>query len=107
MATGADTPLLLCYDGSEAARRAIVRAAGVLRIRDAVVLTVWQPTLPSAALPGRARLRAWSTTSSSIGAAAELGERIANEGARVAQGAGLQTEPVAVEGHRTGLEDDP
>ena len=44
MATGADTPLLLCYDGSEPARHAIARAADLLRTRNAVVLTVWQPT---------------------------------------------------------------
>ena len=44
MATGADTPLLLCYDGSEPAKHAIERAADLLRTRHAVVLTVWQPT---------------------------------------------------------------
>ena len=44
MATGADTPLLLCYDGSDPAKHAIERAADLLRTRHAVVLTVWQPT---------------------------------------------------------------
>lgn len=96
MATGADTPLLLCYDGSEPAKRGIMRAAGVLRIRHAVVLTVWQPTVALGSF-------AWAGAAESMvnyveldRAAAELGERIASEGARVAQGAGMQTEPVAV-----------
>ena len=34
MATGADTPLLLCYDGSEPAKHAIERAADLLRAPD-------------------------------------------------------------------------
>src|SRR4051794_12319086 len=43
-ASRADGPLLLCYDGSEHARDAVERAGSLFAGRDAVVLTVWQPT---------------------------------------------------------------
>src|SRR5204863_1337877 len=37
-------PLLLCYDGSEAAARAIERAGSLFAGREALVVTVWHPT---------------------------------------------------------------
>jgi nucleotide-binding universal stress UspA family protein len=97
MATGADTPLLLCYDGSDPAKHAIERAAGLLRTRHAVVLTVWQPTAVLGSF-------AWAGATESMlnyveldRTAAELGGRIVGEGARVAEQAGMQAEPLAVE----------
>ena len=97
MATGADTPLLLCYDGSDPAKHAIERAADLLRARHAVVLTVWQPTAVLGSF-------AWAGATESMlnyveldRAAAELGGRIVSEGARVAEEAGMQAEPLAVE----------
>jgi nucleotide-binding universal stress UspA family protein len=96
MATGADTPLLLCYDGSEPAKHAIERAADLLGTRHAVVLTVWQPTAVLGSF-------AWAGATESMlnyveldRAAAGLAERIASEGAGVAQDAGMRTEPLAV-----------
>ena len=97
MATSADTPLLLCYDGSEPAKHAIERAAALLRVRHAVVLTVWQPT---AGLGSFAWADAMDTMLDYVEldrAAAELGGRIVQEGVRVARDAGLQAEPLAVE----------
>jgi nucleotide-binding universal stress UspA family protein len=35
--------VLLCYDGSDDAAAAIAQAAGLLKSRDALVLTVWEP----------------------------------------------------------------
>jgi nucleotide-binding universal stress UspA family protein len=97
MATGADTPLLLCYDGSDPAKHAIERAADLLRTRHAVVLTVWQRTAVLGSF-------AWAGATESMlnyveldRAAAELGGRIVSEGARVAEEAGMQAEPLAVE----------
>ena len=97
MATGADTPLLLCYDGSEPAKHAIQRAAELLRARHAVVLTVWQPTAVLGSF-------AWAGATESMlnyveldRAAAELGGRIVSEGAHVAQEAGIEAETLAVE----------
>ena len=40
----ADGPLLLCFDGSARAARAINRAGALFAGRDALVVTVWQPT---------------------------------------------------------------
>ena len=97
MAKGADTPLLLCYDGSEPAKHAIERAADLLGTRHAVVLTVWQPTAVLGSF-------AWAGATESMlnyveldRAAAELGARIVSEGARVAEEAGMHAEPLAVE----------
>jgi nucleotide-binding universal stress UspA family protein len=78
----ADGPLLLCYEGSEDAKHAIEHAGRVLGGRDALVVTVWQPTL-------------------ALGkSAADLGERVARDGVRIAQQAGLYAKPVAVEATR-------
>ena len=97
MATGADTPLLPCYDGSEPAKHAIERGADLLGTRHAVVLTVWQPTAVLGSF-------AWAGATESMlnyveldRAAAELGARIVSEGARVAEEAGMHAEPLAVE----------
>ena len=38
-----ERPVLIAYDGSEAARAAIARAAELLSQRPALVLTTWQP----------------------------------------------------------------
>jgi nucleotide-binding universal stress UspA family protein len=93
----ADGPLLLCYDGSEDAKRAIEGAGALFAGRRALVVTVWQPT---AVLISSAWLGA---TASEVDffeldrAAAEAGARAAEEGVRVALEAGLEAEPVAVE----------
>jgi hypothetical protein len=65
MTTGTDGPLLLCYDGSEDARHAIERAGALLGGRQALVLTVWQPTRGLGSFAWAARLQPWSTSSSS------------------------------------------
>jgi nucleotide-binding universal stress UspA family protein len=41
-----DRPVLICYDGSDEAHRAIAAAAGLLRGRKAVVLDVGPPLTP-------------------------------------------------------------
>ncbi len=93
----ADGPLVLCYDGSDDAAHAIERAGRLLGGRDALVVTVWQgaPALSSFAFAG--------ATDSMFDfveadrAAAERGGRVADEGVRIAEQAGLRAEPVAVE----------
>jgi nucleotide-binding universal stress UspA family protein len=91
-----DGPLLLCFDGSERAARAIERAGTLFAGRDAVVLTVW----PSTSLGSLA----WSGVTASMveffrfdRADAEFGHRVADEGVRIAIEAGLHATPVAVE----------
>jgi nucleotide-binding universal stress UspA family protein len=92
----ADGPLLLCFDGSERAARAIERAGALFAGRDALVVTVWQP--PSLGS------HAWSGVTASMveffkfdRASAEAGRRVADEGVRIAIEAGLQATPLAVE----------
>jgi nucleotide-binding universal stress UspA family protein len=94
----ADGPLLLCYEGSEDAKHAIEHAGRVLGGRDALVVTVWQPT---PALSGFASAGATDSTFDFVEvdrAAADLSERVARDGVRIAQQAGLHAKPVAVEG---------
>jgi nucleotide-binding universal stress UspA family protein len=92
----ADGPVLLCYDGSEAATRAIERAGALFAGRDALVVTVWQPTSLGSI--------AWSGVTASMvdffrsdRTAVETGGRVADEGVGIATEAGLLAAPIAVE----------
>ena len=69
-ASSAAGPLLLCYDGSEDAKHAIERAGELFAGRQALVVTVHQPT--------------------------PADSRVADEGVRIAQVAGLDAEPVTI-----------
>src|SRR5215213_8848734 len=90
-------PLLVGYDGSEHAKDAIRSAAGLLSVKDALVVTVWQPTSDLGAF-------AWYGAGPNLvnfdeldRAGAEAGGRVADEGARIARDAGLRAEPLAIE----------
>jgi nucleotide-binding universal stress UspA family protein len=96
-ASGADGPLLLCYDGSADARRAIERAGALFAGKDALVLTVSQPT-------SAPRSSAWLGETPDMvdfpaldRAAADAGGRVADAGVRIAQHAGLRAQPLAVQ----------
>lgn len=89
-------PLLLCFDGSERAARAIKRAAALFAGRDALVVTVWEPTALGSI--------AWSGVTASMveffrldRAGADAARRVADAGVRIAIDAGLQATPLAVE----------
>jgi len=96
-ASSAHGPLLVCFDGSENARRAIERAGALFSGRRALVATVWQPIADLNSF-------AWTgPTASPVdlvelnrAAAADAG-RVADDGVRVALEAGLRAEPLAVE----------
>jgi nucleotide-binding universal stress UspA family protein len=95
----ADGPLLLCYDGSEDAAHAIKRAGELFAGRRALVLMVWHQ--PVAALGGIA----WSGESPNMAdvpgfdrEVAENAGRVADDGVRLAERAGLLAEPLAVQG---------
>ena len=93
----ADGPLLLCYEGSEDAKRAIEHAGSVLAGRDALVVTVWHPT---EALGSSASAGATDGTFDVVEverAAADVGERVARHGVHIARQAGLHAKPLAVE----------
>jgi nucleotide-binding universal stress UspA family protein len=92
-----DGPLLIGYDGSEHAKNAIRSAARLLTVRDALVVTVWQPTSDVGAF-------AWYGAGPNVvnfaeldRAGAEAGGRVAEEGAEIAREAGLRAESVAIE----------
>jgi nucleotide-binding universal stress UspA family protein len=97
--TSADGPLLLCYDGSGDAAHAIERAGELFAGRRALVAMVWHQ--PLAGLGGIAR------SGESPGMvdvpeldreAAEKAGRVAADGVRLAEQAGLIAEPLAVQG---------
>jgi nucleotide-binding universal stress UspA family protein len=100
--TAADQPVLIAYDGSDTARRAVREAAKLLGPRHVLVVTVWEPALayetelPAAGLEMPA-------VPVDIEGAHELEEelhqrarRTAQEGAELAQSVGLQAKGLAV-----------
>jgi nucleotide-binding universal stress UspA family protein len=90
-------PLLLCYDGSADAVRAIEHAGAVLPGSRALVLTVWErlATFDGSAWLGEA---AGATADIlDLDHEAERAARVAADGVRVAKQAGLEAEPLTVE----------
>lgn len=91
-----DGLLLICYDGSEDAKDAIRSAGRLLGKRHALVLTVWEPTVD----PGGVAWLGESTTVVNFAeldrAVAEHGERVADEGVRLATQEGLDAVPITV-----------
>jgi nucleotide-binding universal stress UspA family protein len=93
----ADGPLLLCYDGSDDATHAIERAGALFPGRHALVVTVWQPPSHRG---GLARSGASSSVDTFVEvdrSVAEHAGRVANAGVRIANEAGLDAGPAAVE----------
>jgi nucleotide-binding universal stress UspA family protein len=97
-------PVLLCYDGSDAARRAIERAGRVLGGGEAIVLTVWESLgsailrkLPSGATEfGRdARGIAEDVVDELDAGTADAARASAAEGAALAAAAGFDARPLA------------
>ena len=101
--TAADAPVLIAYDGSDAARRAIRETAELFGSRRALVVTVWEPGLAydAAALPTAGLEMA--PVPVDVEGAQEVAEglherarRTAQEGAELAQSVGLQAKGLAV-----------
>jgi nucleotide-binding universal stress UspA family protein len=91
-----DGPVLICYDGSDDAKHAIMSAAELLGDRRALVVTVWQPTADLSTFAGYTATVDMLNFAELDRAAAEAGGRAADEGVRIAKEAGLEAEPVAV-----------
>jgi|SRR5947209_6148448 len=96
-----DRPIVLGYDGSPSAKRAIGEAAALLAPRPALVVTVWEPGLAYAAsVPSSLDLPATPvdvTTAAEIDTALDQrAHRLAAEGAQLARDAGFDAEPVVV-----------
>ena len=89
MTTGPAPPILVCYDRSAGARRAIETAAALFPARAAVVLHVWSPVADIVRAYGGAVDLPTYDDETLRAAAQELAE----EGARVATVAGLLATP--------------
>ena len=89
-------PLILCYDGSEHAKRAIEQAAELFPGEHTLVLTIWQPVSSLGSF-------GWPSMTAGINLvelnrdAAEQAGRIAEEGVEMARQFGLEAEQLAVE----------
>ena len=100
--TPADAPLLIAYDGSDTARRAVREAAKLFGSRQALVITVWEPGLAYETEIPMAGLE-MPAVPVDIEGAQELEEelhqravRTAQAGAELAQSLGLQANGLAV-----------
>jgi nucleotide-binding universal stress UspA family protein len=91
-----DGPLLICYDGSEDAKHAIQRAGGLLAARPAIVITIWQPTAALGSFVWGGETAGMVNFVELDRAGAEDAGRVAAEGVRLAEEAGLDGEPVAI-----------
>jgi nucleotide-binding universal stress UspA family protein len=98
----ADTPVLIAYDGSDTARHAISEAARLFGSREVLVVTVWEPGLAYESSMPTAGLEMPPVPVDVEGAREveeELHERArqtAQEGAQLAQAAGLEAKGLAV-----------
>lgn len=92
--------VVIAYDGSEHARRAVERAGAVLQPGPAVVVCVWLPleqAAPAATLGASAGLVIAGARELDT-AARERAEAVAAEGAELARAAGFDAEARAIEG---------
>lgn len=96
-ASSADGPLLLCFDGSADARRAIERAGALFPGRRALVATVWQPIADLDSFAWSGVIATEVNVVDLNRTAAERGARVADDGVRFALRAGLKAEPLVVE----------
>jgi len=96
-----DEPALIAYDGSAPARHAVTVASKVLSIRRVVVVTVWEEGLAFVAAPTGLGVGGGVPMDPKVAAeiddaAARHAERVAREGAELAQSLGLLAETLAV-----------
>ena len=105
-ASSAHGPLLLCFDGSEDARRAIERAGALFAGRRALVVTVWQPIADLNSF-------AWTGATASRGRPRRARSRRCRgrwprcrRGRPRRAGGGPQGRAVGRRGDRSGVEDD-
>jgi nucleotide-binding universal stress UspA family protein len=93
--TGADSPILIAYDGSDHSKAAIEQAAAQLRTpRAAIVLSVFEPltAIPFWGAPyGR-------VPAELVDEAGQEARRVAAEGAALAKEAGFDSDSAVIEG---------
>ena len=92
MSASQNQPILLCYDGSAGAKRAIQTVAGLFPGRDAAVLHSWRPISGIASAYAILPVAAYDE-----GEVRRAAMRIASQGAVIANAAGLHATPEIAE----------
>ena len=99
-----DAPILIAYDGSDSARRAVHEAGKLFGPRQALVVTVWEPDLgyEVAAMSPPTELEGAGPGAFDVAEAQEVNEalrtraeRIAHDGAQLARSVGLEASGAA------------
>lgn len=96
--------MLIAYDGSEEARRAIEWAGSLLSVHTAYILTAWEPLQRQAARTAGASGMMqpdWDSSVDDGDPAHEEAQRICREGVEVAASVGFTAEPYLVESETT------
>jgi nucleotide-binding universal stress UspA family protein len=103
--TAAPAPVLVAYDGSAAARRAISETAELFGSRPVLVTTVWEPALAYSSIASPIPDAGLQAVPMDMAEAQKLegdlearAQRVAEDGAELARSAGLQAEAFAVAG---------
>lgn len=102
----AAAPVLIGYDGSDAARRAVRDTAELFGSRPALVVTAWDPSLPyetAAMSPGVQEMPSpIDVEMAQVGEdrLRDQADRIAHDGAELAKSLGLQAEALVVADER-------
>jgi nucleotide-binding universal stress UspA family protein len=91
----AETDIVIAYDGSDNARRAITIAAGQIGARHADVVHVWEP-LASASSRLAIYAPMGGATAQELEAEAKRAQETADEGAQLARDAGFDAQAVAL-----------
>jgi nucleotide-binding universal stress UspA family protein len=89
--------MILCYDGSEHAKRAIEQAAELFPGEHALVLTIWEPVSSLGNSFGWPSMTAGINLAELNRSAEEHAIRIAEEGVELARQFGLDAEQLAVQ----------
>jgi nucleotide-binding universal stress UspA family protein len=102
---GASAPILIAYDGSDAARPTIGATAELFPSRPVLVMTVWEAGLAYSSVLNPMPEAGLQAVPMDIAAAEKVDEeleararRIAQDGAELARSSGLQAEALAVAG---------
>lgn len=96
--------MLIAYDGSDEARRAIEWAGALLSVNTAYILTAWEPLQRQAARTAGASGMMqpdWDSTVDDGDPAHEEAKRICREGIEIAASVGFTAEPYLVESETT------
>jgi nucleotide-binding universal stress UspA family protein len=103
--TAASAPILIAFDGSDAARRAISETAELFPSRPVLVATVWEAGLAYTSVLSPMPEAGLQAVPMDIAAAEKIDEeleararRVAEDGAEQARSAGLEAEALAVAG---------